>query len=230
MVFTAHTMQCWYYCHLADNLFTILAFMLAVHDYHNRPPRRPIKVAVLGSPDSGRSRIVSRLSLGSMWSICGPDGEDEYLTGVTSPKSGVASLEFTMVRSTKTDNKDDSHRKLVRNSDAFMLAYDVTDPCTLDYVKAAHRRFFGPLETGKPIWVCARGSFKPLENQRMSTEEGERFSEEIGAEFRCISVKEKVGLDEMFAQEVAHRIFPHSIPALQDTQGPSEPCFHLGTV
>ncbi|KAH7127992.1 hypothetical protein B0J13DRAFT_564815 [Dactylonectria estremocensis] len=206
--------------------------MLAAHNCHGRRPRRPIKVAVLGSPQTGRSKVISRISLGSTWSICGSDGEDENLTSVTSSECRGTSLEFTMVCSTNTDSKDDAHERLVRSSDAFMLVYDVTAPHTFAGVQALHGDFFGPLEKGKPVWVCARGMFKPPEDRKISAEQGERFSEEIGAEFRCISIKERVGLDDSFAQEIAHRLFPDSIPALKDKnmQGPSQPNSQLYTV
>ncbi|KAH8686181.1 hypothetical protein BGZ61DRAFT_589449 [Ilyonectria robusta] len=93
--------------------------------------------------------------------------------------------------------------EVLRKRNIFLLAYDVTDRNTFDYIKKFHPEVFGADQDGKPILVCAGKSERPEEDWAVSAQEAEEFSTTIGARFMKYSGRTGYGLDDDFARHIA---------------------------
>ncbi|KAH7143418.1 hypothetical protein EDB81DRAFT_934616 [Dactylonectria macrodidyma] len=70
-------------------------------------------------------------------------------------------------------------------------------------ISKMQHELFGADQQGKPIWVCAGKSERPLEDWEVLAQEGEEFSTSIGARFMNYSGRTGLGLDDAFMHQIA---------------------------
>ncbi|KAM5386468.1 hypothetical protein ACJZ2D_000431 [Fusarium nematophilum] len=197
--------------------------MKAVKEYLSQRRASTVEVSVFGAEASGRHSFLRRLTAGQYSDHFDDPCDDQGARMLIAIDNHHVMLNFWMQLGRNGDLTPGYYhynRQQMRESEAFVLLYDVTRRDSLDCLESAYDKLFKG-ET-RPIWVCAGKTDRPQTQWAVSIQEGEQFSKKLGARFLGVSAKTGENLDKTLAVEIATAAVSYKISKEANVAGPSQ--------
>eukprot|EP01129_Flabellula_baltica_P011870 TRINITY_DN5268_c0_g1_i1.p1 TRINITY_DN5268_c0_g1~~TRINITY_DN5268_c0_g1_i1.p1 ORF type:complete len:206 (-),score=29.52 TRINITY_DN5268_c0_g1_i1:21-590(-) len=156
------------------------------------------KIVVFGSPETGRTGLISVSTGGPFIQRFREIEEIDYYTSITLTDDISYRLKIIDVL-----NFCSHERKLdkIQQSDGFLFIYDITRRDTLIALACEIERVYEVKGEDSGVAMVIAGNKCDLEDQReVSVDEGRLFADKYGCSFLEVSGKEGIGLEALFRE------------------------------
>lgn len=157
---------------------------------------RILKLVMLGGGGVGKSAITIQFVQDKFIKDYDPTIEDSYR------KQVVVDGRVSMLSIWDTAGQEEYEALqdgYIRDADGFVIVYSIIDKKSFDSIRKIHEKILRIKDSDKePIIVL--GNKIDLEDKReVATAEGKKLCTELGAEFREVSAKTKLGVEDSFS-------------------------------